>query len=175
MWDLVLICKTNDTREDGCPHFRLYLGPDVAADLLRYHQVYDRAAASTTEVHCVELFRTYGDWGRVGGFDDDGRGPWYVAGPVTRLKRIAATELATVKATERGLIFAATWANDDSGRYFETPELPWHVLAGFDDANCATAPPELLPNADINELENTLVGGHYIDERGDEITEETKS
>ena len=123
MDSITLVCRTNDTRDDGLDHFLLGIGPDFAAFLIKARRAH-KAAEKTlgSQIHCLEMFHGAGEWGSVDGYTSSGY--WEQAPDETTIAE-ESVELQTVKVTSTGVVFAAALKNDDSNVYAETPELPW--------------------------------------------------
>ena len=166
MWDTVLVVRTTDRRDDGPSHFRMYLTQEQAEGLMQLRAAFRAAHEAAHQMPlCVEFMRSDGEWGNIAGFDADREGEWATALRTVRMEKPESVELESAKVSDTGVIFSAAWKNDDSGVYFETPELPWAVLAKF--AASPDGVPDALPAAVIDYEENTLSTGAWMDEVGD--------
>lgn len=167
MWDLVLVVRTTDTRDDGPRHFLTHMTQEEAEYLLTLRAAFNAAGmAAGTEPYCVEFMRGHGYWGSVAGYEADRAGAWAVAHPETRINLPESVELESIKVTGTGLVFSAAWKNDDSGVYFETPELSWDAVKAWAKAR-NQAPAGVLPDAVIDRTENVLSRGFWMEENGD--------
>lgn len=127
---LMLACRTSDTRDDGPSHFLFNLCQDFAVLLAKWAEAHRQAQlAAETSVYCVEIFHSAGEWGTVAGLDiDQSKTDWVRVADHAEAKAEESVELETVKVMSDGVIFSASWNNDDSGVHFETPVLPWKIV-----------------------------------------------
>lgn len=147
-------CRTSDGRDDGPNHFMMGFPREFAALLMKYLDAYLAAKRAVgTSVHCVEIFYSAGEWGNVAGLEVDRRTQDWVALPWdTEIEQPESVEFETVKVMEDGVVFSASWKNDDSGVYFETPVLPWRVIR--DVAQSGEPSKDAFPAATIDMEEN---------------------
>lgn len=165
MNNIMLVCRTNDIRDEGLDHMLVGLSPDFAQFLLTLKD--GLIAAQNTigsELHCLELFHGAGEWGRVDGYTSTG--DWEQAPDETTIDE-ESIELQTIKATSTGVLFSACLKNDDSHVYAETPEIGWDALKRVADWDTGPAP-KLFDGANIDMTVNCPDDEVEDDDDGDE-------
>lgn len=168
MTNLLIACRTTDTRDDGPNHFMMGLPQEFAALLYQYLDAYLAAKRTAgTGVYGVEIFYSAGEWGNVVGLEIDRQQHDWVQLPwAARIASDESVEFETVKVMEDGVAFSATYKNDDSGVYFETPVLPWRIIR--DVAQCGKPAADAFPEATIDMAANATIEGDDDDEPEEE-------
>jgi hypothetical protein len=151
---LMLACCPNASREDGPSHFVFKLTRDFALNLAKWAEAHRQAqVVAETEVYCVEIFCSAGEWGTVSGLHiDQMNQDWVRVAAHATAKSEESVELESVKVMSDGVVFSALWKNDDIGGYFETPPLSMKVINLV--AACSPVPDDLLPTAEIDDEED---------------------
>lgn len=129
-----LLCGT--TNMELCAHAVLTIDKALAKKFTKLRKAYGilRPLAGR-DVHCIEIWGSYCEWGRVKDLDTDAcewendtqhRHRSAVHGKACR------TDLEAIKVMADGLVFSAHLKHGDSSAYFETPILPWAVLRNIE-------------------------------------------